>query len=173
MVKLKNKLILSLILFFFVLCCCSNKNPFSPSELASESNGLSLVTGPEEVIIRLQRAYADRDIDLYFDCLSEEFIFFLQEEDRIYYELNENWWDKATEIRIQRNLFDHVSDMQLKFTQISSQEIEEGVHELKYQYQLNVYYNDIRYNADGYAKFTVIKNNDAQWVIYRWYDLSY
>jgi hypothetical protein len=60
---------------------------------------------PEGVIDKLALAYERQDADAYIDCLSDNFIFFLNEDDCIGNPALPEDWDRATEEQIHRTMF--------------------------------------------------------------------
>jgi len=156
-----------------LLTSCSNTwNPFKPEEAPQVKQSSLSSDDPKSIINQLQTAYSERELNDYLNCLSEDFIFVLSQEDYAYFHLNENWWGKYTEEQIHRNLFQQANDVELKLTFLSSRKNSDINYELKYQYQLNVYISEIRYVADGYASYEVEKEDD-QWKIIKWTDMLY
>ncbi|MBP7460417.1 MAG: hypothetical protein KBA26_03935 [Candidatus Delongbacteria bacterium] len=152
---------------------CSQWNPFMPEKAPVNLMIQDTVQTPELLIKTFQQAYADRDLDTYLSCLSEQFIFIMQDDDQAYYQLKNNWWDKSKEEELNRNLFTHATDIQLKLIYASSQQVSDSLCRYKYQYQLTVYDdNETRYDADGFAAFEMVKKGPA-WKIEKWQDLAY
>jgi len=164
---------IKLLLFFLtIFIYCNVWNPFSPDRKNINENISKQKNTPENVIQNLQQAYSQKVLEDYLNCLSEDFIFVLRDEDQAYFMLSQNWWDKVTEERIHKKMFQEASDIELKLIPISKVEVDENQFDLKYQYQLNVYYNTTRYVADGFALFT-LKKYQTDWKICRWQDLDY
>ncbi len=158
---------------FSLLYCGSAWNPFEPEELPPDYLVNNELVTPEGVIQKLQNAYSRKELTEYLDCLSDDFIFILRFEDQTYFQLQQNWWDKAHEQEIHRNLFLHALEIQLKLIQVFRREVADDEVQVKYQYQLNVYDDrETRYSADGFAQFTLVKNVDG-WRIKIWQDLLY
>lgn len=128
---------------------------------------------PEELIQALQKAFARRELDDYLSCLADQFTFIMRDDDQSYYQLKNNWWDKSKEEELNRNLFTHTTDIQLKLLYISSQQVSETICRYKYQYQMTIYDDsETRYEADGFAAFEIEKINQ-EWKIVLWQDLAY
>ncbi|MBD3367258.1 MAG: hypothetical protein GF405_03650 [Candidatus Eisenbacteria bacterium] len=60
---------------------------------------------PEGVLAKLVMAYEAEDADAFVDCLSESFVFFLNEDECIGNPDLPNSWDRATEEQIHRAMF--------------------------------------------------------------------
>jgi hypothetical protein len=62
-------------------------------------------TSPENTLAKLVVAYEARDAEEYMDCLSEDFIFFVNPHDTLEYESLPPFWDRALEDTIARRMF--------------------------------------------------------------------
>ncbi|HRY84676.1 MAG TPA: hypothetical protein P5533_08595 [Candidatus Cloacimonadota bacterium] len=94
-----------------LLLLVSCRNPFRPSLTYNEDDGL-LNSSPQKVLENLQRAYQDKDIELYKKLLAPDFRFELlaAEVSAIGIDLNEDgipdsWWGFDQEIDLTENLF--------------------------------------------------------------------
>lgn len=103
--------ILILLLLASLLLLTSCRNPFRPSLIYDPDDGL-LNSSPQKVLENLQRAYQDKDIDLYKKLLAPDFRFELlaAEVTSIGIDVNEDgipdaWWGYDQEINLTENLF--------------------------------------------------------------------
>lgn len=79
-----SKLILGfLTLAGIVLLVAACRNPFTPAVVGpSQLVPIALQTSPDSVLANFKYAYEQRDIDVYENCLDEEFIFRYIDQDR-------------------------------------------------------------------------------------------
>jgi hypothetical protein len=71
---------LILVVFILGLAC---QNPFTPSVVGpSQLVPIALQTAPDSVLHNFKYAYEQRDIDVYENCLDEDFIFRYIDQDR-------------------------------------------------------------------------------------------
>jgi len=145
-------------------------------------------TSPANVLYNLTEAYKNQKAEEYLDCLSEDFIFFLNpkdvEEDP---DLEPGYWDKAEERDVHENMFGSgdVDRITLTLTQVGDPVPVDpgdgtGVH---YQYKesvdLRVYVGDTEFWANAPSRFEfridqdqVGPNGEQLWEICFWYDLN-
>jgi len=90
-------------------------NPFAPK--SGDGGGgeddfeYKLRTSPENVVYNLMNAYERMDAAKYLECLAEDFIFFLNEEDTAEPDLPD-YWGKAEETAIHERMFSDTTDVQ-------------------------------------------------------------
>jgi hypothetical protein len=77
---------------------CSNSS--GPS-----GSGYLEPTSPENVLLNLERAYGERDLDEYLACLSEDFKFHFSEEDQQGWPQLPPWFYKSDEQQVHENMF--------------------------------------------------------------------
>ena len=104
--KILPLLAIAVMLLFF-----SCNNPFRPSMIYVPDDGLQN-SSPQKVLESLQRAYQDKNIDLYKKLLAPDFRFELlaAEVNQIGIDVNDDgipdsWWDYDHEINLTENLF--------------------------------------------------------------------
>jgi len=144
---------------------------------------------PEHVLHNLQTAYENSNATEYLDCLAEDFIFFLNEDDWTNDPDLPEYWGKAEETAIHENMFADGSDVDridLTLTvdgepiQVPGPEPEDPPH---WQYQeavdLRVYIGTTIYLATAPSLFEFRIDEDdvgpqgqQLWEIWRWYDLD-
>jgi len=101
--------LLPLILLFAVSC----QNPFNPPVIASQPKSQHRTNAtPRDVLLNLETAYNQQNIELYINCLSKDFRFELlaSESDEIGIDMDgdgqkDSWWDFDKEVEYHRNLF--------------------------------------------------------------------
>jgi len=62
-------------------------------------------TSPENVLLNLERAYGERDVDEYLACLSDDFKFHFTEEDQQGWPQFPPWFYKSDEQQVHENMF--------------------------------------------------------------------
>jgi hypothetical protein len=77
---------------------CSNSSGPSASDYVNP-------TSPENVLLNLERAYGERDVSEYLDCLSEDFKFHFTEEDQQGWPQLPPWFYKSDEQQVHENMF--------------------------------------------------------------------
>jgi len=80
---------------------CSNSS--GPS--GEVDSGYVEPTSPEKVLANVQRAYVERDVDEYLDCLSEDSKFHFSEEDQQGWPQLPPWFYKSDEQQVHENMF--------------------------------------------------------------------
>lgn len=103
--------LLFLILLTSLLLSSGCRNPFRPDLVYIDDDGLQN-SSPKKVLESLQRAYQDKDIELYKKLLAPDFRFELlaSEVSSIGIDVNEDgipdsWWGYDQEINLTENLF--------------------------------------------------------------------
>lgn len=167
-------------------------NPFAPDD--GPGNGdppeeYKLRTSPANVLDNLQVAYRHKNAVEYLDCLAEDFIFFLNEEDWTNDPTLPQYWGKAEETAIHENMFADGGDVErisLTLTlegepvQVPGPEPGDPPH---WQYQesvdLRVYVGATIYLATAPSLYEFQIDEDEEgpagetlWEIWRWYDLE-
>ncbi len=77
---------------------CSNSSGPSASDYVNP-------TSPENVLLNLERAYGQRDVGEYLDCLSEDFRFHFTEEDQEDWPELPPWFYRSDEQQVHENMF--------------------------------------------------------------------
>ncbi len=62
-------------------------------------------TSPENVLLNVERAYGDRDLDEYLDCMSDDFKFHFTEADQQGWPHFPPWFYKSDEQQVHENMF--------------------------------------------------------------------
>jgi hypothetical protein len=113
-----------LVLLVFTLAGCWN--PFAPSKGDNDDPipdaQYKVRKNPGNVIYNLQTSYVYMNANEYLNCLAEDFIFFLNPDDLTEFPELPEYWDKAEEEHIHRNMFGQGTDVEgiaLTFTHIS------------------------------------------------------
>lgn len=104
-----------LLTFCLALLLFGCQNPFRPPLIYNTSDNLAN-SNPKEVLESLERAYQDKNIDLYRKLLSQDFRFELlsSEVNQIGIDVNgdgirDSWWGYEQEIELTENLFKYGS----------------------------------------------------------------
>jgi hypothetical protein len=168
-------------------------NPFAPDEGDPSDRPpeeYRLPTTPANVIHNMELAYKEMNVDTYLDCLSEDFIFYPNEED-VGGEIPEYWF-KDEERRVHTNMFSEtppdptltVESIDLTLTQTVRDSIEgsepgewnvilqEGV-----DLRVNLY-SGTTYLATAPSEYRLRRaeevgpNGETLWEIYEWWDLE-
>ena len=125
---LRRRLLVSGLCLVVALSATGCWNPFAPPEGEDPPVNVSykLRTSRENVLHNLRQAYVYKNLDEYLDCMSEDFMFYLNPDDP--YEDPENplddSWDKQTEEDIHEAMFADVERISLTMTHISDQVID-------------------------------------------------
>lgn len=164
---------------------CSN-----PAGSGDDTDLPPLRTAPANVMERLEWAYNNTDIETYLDCLSDDFVFFLNpddvEEDP---GLEPGYWGKATERTIHEQMFGstgtHADSVKLALMQVGTPVPVDpgdgtGTHwQYKEAVDLKVYMGAWIYLATAPSLFQFRIDQDETgphgeqlWEIWRWYDLD-
>lgn len=192
---IRNKVaLLALICLSIFLSSC--RNPFCP-KLVDESIQEVVNTTPIELLQNLERAYKERNIDLYKELLSPHFRFELisSEVSQIGIDVNgdgikDSWWGYDEEVEFTNNLFNHGSsdglypppdDLQLRL-QIPPESDWEKDPEIGHEdwivigchFDLALIYHasNTSLTASGVARFYLEPIGD-RWYISIWRDESY
>jgi hypothetical protein len=108
----KTLIILPLLLLILISGC---RNPFRP-RIVDNSNDAVLNRTPREVLHNLERAYREKNINIFKSLLSEDFRFELisSEVSQIGVDVNgdgirDSWWGYEEEVQFTNNLFNYGS----------------------------------------------------------------
>ena len=77
--------------------CSNSSGPSEPGYLEP--------TSPENVLLNVERAYGERDLEEYLDCMSEDFRFHFTEEDQQGWPELPPWFYKPDEQQVHENMF--------------------------------------------------------------------
>jgi len=88
----------------FVVGCSNSSGP-------SESGYLE-PTSPDNVLLNVERAYGERNLDEYLGCMSEDFRFLFTEEDQEDWPQFPPWFYKSDEQQVHENMFGDESDVE-------------------------------------------------------------
>ena len=168
-------------------------NPFAPKE-GGDGGGddieYRLRTSPENVVYNLTSAYQRKNAERYLECLAEDFIFFLDEDDIAVNPDLPVSWGKQEERNIHERMFADTSDVQsveLTLTQFGQpQEVpgELPTDPPRYEYNENVDLwvhlpDELTYWANAGATFLFDRDPDETgpdgeelWVIVEWQDVD-
>jgi len=164
---------------------CSNSSGPSPS-------GYLDPTSPENVLVNLGRAYGERDLDEYLDCMSDDFTFHFSEEDQQQPgSTMPPWFYRSDEQQVHENMFDEegvVESITLTLTVASVETIPGGdlrvptgdVFIISAMVDLMVnLYGDVAYLAtnpqDFYFRAVLgwdVRDGRAHWEMFEWHDLD-
>jgi len=110
--SIRNKLFLLLLLSLLLVSC---KNPFRP-DLTYNTGNSAVNNDPKQLLQSLERAYQDKNLDLYKKLLSPDFRFELlsSEVNQIGIDVNgdgirDSWWGYEQEVQLTENLFKYGS----------------------------------------------------------------
>lgn len=166
-------------------------NPFAPDEGDPSDRPpeeYRLPTTPANVIHNMELAYKEMNVDTYLDCLSEDFIFYPNEED-VGGEIPEYWF-KDEERRVHENMFSDsppqpdlaVESISLTLTETVRDSIAGSQPgQLDYIFiegvdlRVNLY-TGLTYLATAPSEYRlriadeVGPNGETLWEIYEWYD---
>lgn len=157
-------------------------NPFGPEEAEIEDvGGILEATTPENVLSNLVFAYRQRDIDLYLQCLSKDFVFFLTQTD--WQDLDndgqvDRYWGLAKEEEFTRKMFEQAWRISLDDfrgqQQLTDPSDPTGKTQiLKREFTLRVWIDEtIELSAIGEATFTLAPDENNIWRITKWVDES-
>ena len=160
---------------------CSNSSGPSASDYLDP-------TSPENVLLNLERAYGERDLDEYLDCMSEDFKFHFTEEDQQGWPQLPPWFYKSDEQQVHENMFGdewNVESIHLTLTVASVETIPGGdlrtdddvvIHA---EADLMVNLGDLSYLATNSQDFyfrTVAGSEEREgrvlWEMFDWHDLD-
>jgi len=109
----KAAVVLTAVVFVGGLSGCWN--PFAPKKGGGGGDTefeYKERTSPENVIYNLTGAYENKSAEKYLECLAEDFIFFLNEDDIAVNPELPQYWGKAQERAIHENMFADTTDVQ-------------------------------------------------------------
>ena len=173
--KILNKrfaLYFSLILIYLILTIQGCFNPFSPKLDTSTSNNniISDQKTIEGVYQNFKYSYTFKDSSIYGQLLTDEFVFTYFD-----FDLGVNVsWDRPTDMRTTKGLFDNTQDLNLIWNNIISQDGDSLSADVKRSFNLTITFNpnDI-VNFYGYADFSLIRPTASdKWRILKWKDLT-
>ena len=160
---------------------CSNSSGPSGSDYLTPSS-------PENVLLNLERAYGERDLDEYLDCMSEDFKFHFTEEDQQGWPQLPPWFYRSDEQQVHENMFGdewNVESIDLTLTVASVETIPGGdvrmdddvvIHA---EADLMVNLGDLSYLATNSQDFyfrTVAGSREREgrvlWEMFEWHDLE-
>ncbi len=182
---MRNMLIVALLTAVVaVLGGCSDSS--GPS-----TSGYLEPTSPENVLLNLERAYGEMDLDEYLDCLSSDFKFHFTEEDQQGPDPMPPWFYRSDEQQVHENMFGDewgVESISLSFEVASTETIPGGdvrmltgdVVIMQADVELRVeLYGDLTYLATNPQEFyfrTVLgsdaRDGRAHWEMFEWHDLE-
>jgi len=190
--SIRNKLFLLLLLSLLLVSC---KNPFRP-DLTYNTGNSAVNNDPKQLLQSLERAYQDKNLDLYKKLLSPDFRFELlsSEVNQIGIDVNgdgirDSWWGYEQEVQLTENLFKYGSSdgiypppdqisLRLQIPPENMWEIDpESGHEdwvvisCVFDLSLTFLSSNTVLGASGVARF-YIKPIGARWFIAIWRDES-
>jgi hypothetical protein len=190
---MKTAKLLLILLITIILGSC--QNPFRP-ELRDNSSASILNRNPEELLRNLEKAYQEKNINIFKQLLHEDYRFeMLQSEvnsigiDMDGDGIRDSWWDRDKEIEITENMFISgssdgnfpVADKIELRLQIPPQELweldpAEGREDwiiipCYFDLTLTYYSSNSSYVANGIARFYVVEEG-GRWFIRIWRDES-
>lgn len=191
---IRNKII-TLFALLIALLGASCRNPFRPELIYNTNNDLQN-RDPKQVLQSLERAYQDKNIDLYKKLLAPDFRFELlsSEVNQIGIDVNDDgirdsWWGFEQEIQLTENLFKYGSsdgnypppdqiELRLQVPPENLWELDPEVgHEdwviVPCVFDLSLTYlsSNSSLNASGVARF-YLKETNKRWYIVIWRDES-
>ena len=148
-------------------------NPFAPKidNSSTNENIISDQKTVEGVFQNFKYAYTFKDTTIYGGLLSEDFVFTYFD-----YDLGlDVSWDRATDMRTTKGLFDNTQDLNLIWNNIVYQQGDDTTNiEVKRSFNLTITFNpsDI-VNFYGFVDLTLIRASSSDpWKIKRWRDLT-
>ena len=191
---IRNRII-TLFALLIALLGASCRNPFRPELIYNTNNDLQN-RDPKQVLQSLERAYQDKNIDLYKKLLAPDFRFELlsSEVNQIGIDVNDDgirdsWWGFEQEIQLTENLFKYGSsdgnypppdqiELRLQVPPENLWELDPEVdHEdwviVPCVFDLSLTYlsSNSSLNASGVARF-YLKETNKRWHIVIWRDES-
>ncbi len=138
-------------------------------------------TTPEQVLENMEQAVLERNADNYIRCLSDStqgdrsFRFVPDEETRNVYPGVFDDWDLQEEKRVFREMENSVptdSILQLVFAEERERVEFTDSARIEVRYTLRAHHTrtEMDREATGRARFTFARNDQRNWVIYRWED---
>jgi len=170
-------------------------NPFAPPKGDPDPDPIEweIRDSPQHVLDNLVTAYKNKKAEEYLDCLSEDFIFFLNPRDvEEHPELEPGYWDKPEERDVHEAMFSGaglhggVDRIELTLTQIGDPipiEVSPSVFHYEYQegvdLRVHMREDDLIYQATAPSKYEfridqdqVGPNGETLWEICAWHDLD-
>ncbi len=147
-------------------------NPFAPriDNSSSNENIISDQKTIEGVFQNFKYAYTFKDTSIYGQLLSEDFVFTYFD-----YDLGINVsWDRATDMKTTKGLFDNTQDLNLVWNNIVFQQGDSIQADVKRSFNLTITFNpnDI-VNFYGFVDLTLIRPGPSDmWKIQGWKDLT-
>ncbi len=166
---------------------CSNSS--GPSD--EIDSGFVEPTSPEKVLLNFERAYDERDVDEYLDCLSDDFKFHFTEADQGGWPNLPPWFYKSDEQQVHENMFGdewNVETISLTLTVASVETIPGGDLRVPGDIVVIVADADLRINLSGGVGYnatdpqefrfrTVSGSGEREgrilWEMFEWHDLEW
>ncbi len=184
--------ILATILFLIQGC----QNPFNPPVIKNQQSYQPRAnTTPRDVLLNLEAAYNQQNIDLYINCLSREFRFELlaSESEELGIDMDgdgikDSWWNYDKEVEYHQNLFQNGSsdgkipppdnvflNLQIPPENSWQKDMQDGREDWiiipAYFNLMITVYGGSNISADGNARF-YLKPEANEWKIVIWRDES-
>ena len=164
-------------LFYILLICLSTVliscfNPFAPriDNTTTNDNIISDQKSIEGVFQNFKYAYTFKDTTIYGQLLTDDFIFTYFDYD-LGFDVS---WDRATDMKTTKGLFDNTQDLNLVWNNIVLQEGDSLNQDVKRSFNLTITFNpsDI-VNFYGFVDLTVTRPTiDDKWRMKTWKDLT-
>ncbi len=193
-----NKMFRILVIGVSLFAFACSENPFNPAMIDNISTSTDYdFSTPTKVIENLVRAYEQKNIELFKQCLAEEFRFELiaSDADDIGIDMDgdgikDSWWGYQQEILTHENLFENGSNSYPPPDQISL-DIPTGIitwYEDNEYADLGYLHTDVRFNlllqfntgqtfsASGYSRYYIVNvgtDVEPHWSIIIWRDNSW
>lgn len=167
-----NKKLLYLLIIFSTVALVSCFNPFSPriDNTTSNNNIISDQKTIEGVFQNFKYAYTFKDSTIYGQLLTDDFVFTYFD-----YDLGFNVsWDRQTDMKTTKGLFDNTQDLNLVWNNIVFQDGDSLSADVKRSFNLTITFNpsDI-VNFYGYVDLTLARPTGGdKWRIKTWKDLT-
>lgn len=164
------------ILIILVLLFSGCWNPFNPERESGESI-IGQFETKEAVLETFALAYNTRDIDLYEQCLTDDFVFIFNPLDRSALDslgLYDESWGKTKEIANTTEIFNNVEGLTFQMTTLSVVDLSSNESEFMFRQNLDlsVTFLDQLVYVYGDALFIVKKVSGDKWKISRIEDLT-
>lgn len=167
-----KKVIFGAVILTSCLMIASCFNPFSPKIDFTNSNQtiISDQKTIEGVFQNFKYAYTFKDTTIYGQLLNEDFVFKYFD-----YELGiEVTWDRQTDMKTTKGLFDNSQDLNLIWNNIVYQQGDSLETDVKRSFNLTITFNpsDI-VNFYGFVDLTLVREHAGdKWKINSWKDLT-
>ena len=167
-----NSLFLYSIIIFSAVSLISCFNPFAPSidNTTTNDNIISDQKSIEGVFQNFKYAYTFKDTTIYGQLLTDDFIFTYFDYD-LGFDVS---WDRATDMKTTKGLFDNTQDLNLVWNNIVLQEGDSLNQDVKRSFNLTITFNpsDI-VNFYGFVDLTVTRPTIGdKWRMKTWKDLT-